>query len=570
MTSRPRELARNLVLGVSTAAGMAAEDPSLLVVQAARRLPARVRGAVVRLLLAGGPSLSRRAVGAWLAGHDGEARELLGAALAGARPGGHPLLAEIGVLLDVPGAEIAGSRAAAARAALRRGEVSGAVDLARGTPLAARFASERCAMTPGHELRTLPPAPVRAAAGPAPRALHVLTNSFPHTPSGYAVRSHEVLLAQRRAGVAVEAVTRVGYPITVGKALARHRDVVDGVGYSRLVPWRSARTPGARLQQQLEELRPLARRYAPSVLHTTTNYTNALVTRALARELGVPWVYEARGVLEDTWVASFPPHLREAAAASEKHALLRARELEVARSADRVVTLSEVLREELVARGVPRERTRVVPNGVDGRLLQVREAPAAARRALGLPGEGFWVGTVSSLVAYEGLDTLLRAVALVRAEGVDVRAALVGDGVSAPGLRRLSEELGVQEAVSMPGRVSTAQAERWYLALDAFAVPRVDSAVTRSVTPLKPVTAMALGRPVIASDLPALREVTGGAGLYTRAESPESVAEAILRLARSEEVREERAAAGRAEAATRTWDSLGARYRAMYEEVVPA
>ena len=574
MTSRPAELLRNLMLGLDTAVSMAAEDPGVLMIQAARRAPAAVRQSVSRALLGGGRApLASQALGSWLAGHDDQARIAVAECLRlrSARPGPlRTLLAEVGVLLDVPGAAEHGSRATRARAALRRGEMSDAAATAgMNTRLGARLASERQAMTPGRELRERPFKAARAPGTPGEQitALHLLTNSVPHTSSGYALRSHQVLRAQHEAGIGVRAMTRVGYPISVGLAAAHHHDVIDGVPYDRLIPWRSARTPGARLQQNLELAREVMAATQPRVLHTTTNYTNALITRALSLESGVPWVYEVRGILEDTWVASFPVELREAARASEKFALLRARETELMMAADRVVTLGETVKADLVERGVAAHTITVAPNAVASDLLTRNRPAAQAREALGLPSRGFWVGTVSSLVAYEGIHTLIGGVAQLRAQGHDVRAAIVGDGAARPQLERLAQDLGVSEHVIFTGRVPSNQAADWYEALDVFALPRVDSHVTRTVVPLKPMQAMALGRPLIASDLPALAEVVDGpgAGLLVEPDSVTSLAAAIERLEQDPALCAQLSEAGRAFAATRTWESVGSTYRAMYE-----
>ena len=233
----------------------------------------------------------------------------------------------------------------------------------------------------------------------------------------------------------------------------------------------------------------------------------------MARSYGLPWVYEMRGVLECTWVASRPVSQQAEALSSERFALLRAKEAEMAQRADAVVVLSQVQAEDLAARGVEPSRITVVPNAVEQDVLEAtRYSPAAARQRLGLPPEGLWVGSVSSLVGYEGFDVLLRAVALCRARGIDVRCAIVGDGVSRPGLVALAGELGLESSVCvLPGRVERARALDWYQALDVFCVPRLDTPVCRLVTPLKPMTAMALGRPVVVSDLPALSELTAAA-----------------------------------------------------------
>ncbi|WP_092008929.1 glycosyltransferase family 4 protein [Brevibacterium siliguriense] len=135
----------------------------------------------------------------------------------------------------------------------------------------------------------------------------------------------------------------------------------------------------------------------------------------------------------------------------------------------------------------------------------VTRTPADMRRSLGLPGDGIWVGTAASIVGYEGLDDLVDAVILARSQGTDLRLLIAGDGVALPELRERAAVLG--ENAVFTGRVSQSQAIEYQLALDAIVVPRKDEPVCRLVTPIKPIEAMGLARPVVISDLPALREL---------------------------------------------------------------
>ena len=146
--------------------------------------------------------------------------------------------------------------------------------------------------------------------------------------------------------------------------------------------------------------------------------------------------------------------------------------------------VEKLLRDDLVARGLSPDRVTVVPNAVDDALLDpARDLSAREARArLGLPEDGLWVGTVTSVVDYEGLDLLVRAVAELRSEGRDIRAAIVGDGTARPALLELVDSLGLTDAVVLPGRVPSSTAHDWHRALDIFAVPRRDSEVTRTVT----------------------------------------------------------------------------------------
>ena len=424
--------------------------------------------------------------------------------------------------LPLPAGAGAGLRA---RAAWQHGDLTEAVrvlaerDGPGGSRQGARLASELRTYQPGHRLqapaRTLTPGAATRAAGDGPRALHLLTNSLPWTQSGYALRSHGILRAQQRDGTGVGAVTRVGYPVTVGLPRAAVTDVVDGVAYRRMLPRRLAPTPEGRLDQTAELLGHHVARLRPSVLHTTTHYVNGLVVEAVARSTGLPWVYEVRGQLERTWVASRPADERAAAAASERYRLWRARELEMAGSADHVVVLSTVLRDDLVARGLPPASVTVVPNAVDGALLtadggDLGRGPARARPA----EEGLWVGTVSSLVAYEGLDVLLHAVARLawRGPGRALRRRRGRDGKARPrparGHPRPGRHAVLPGASPRPTRSpGTAPSTCSRAAPGRRGEPHRD--------PAQADRGDGRGRPVVASDLPALAEMVAdpGAGL---------------------------------------------------------
>ena len=83
------------------------------------------------------------------------------------------------------------------------------------------------------------------------------------------------------------------------------------------------------------------------------------------------------------------------------------------RDADLVVTLGHAMKANIVAAGIPGEKIIIAPNAVGGAFLQQPRCTGDARRELGLPEDGFYIGTVSSIVAYEGLDDLVQAFALL-------------------------------------------------------------------------------------------------------------------------------------------------------------
>lgn len=561
---RAGELARNLRFTTSFVARTLVEDPLWLAVQAARRAPEPVRRPLVRALgLVPAPS-APHALGQMLAGDAARAAAEAEQLLARRDGRGRRIAAEVAVAVGRPDLldDVDGAGPARYRAAWLLGDAD-AIGPDAPAGLRAQVSQlrpEPAGDTPAHPGRARP-----AAASGDITVLHHLTNSLPHTQSGYTLRSHAILVAQRAAGIPAVATTRPGYPLTIGSLAARGTDVVDGVAYRRLIPGRVASDVTRRTAQETDLLVEAARAAGADVLHTTTPSANGVLARAAARRLGIPWVYEVRGLPEETWVASHGTDAaRDRAASSRRRALMQAKETELALAADAVVTLSGTMRDELVERGVPAHRITVVPNAVPDALLAAQHpTPEAARAALGLPA-GPAVGTVSSLVDYEGLETVVRTVATLRARGHDVTGLLVGDGVSRPALARLARELGVADHVVLPGRVPPGVALTWLAALDVVLVPRRDHQVTRLVTPLKPVEAMAVGRPVVASALPALVEAVGGAGLHIDADDTEGWADTVGALLDDAGRRAELVERGRAVATERTWVRNAETYRGIY------
>lgn len=456
---------------------------------------------------------------------------------------------------------------------------------------ALRLRSEIALVTPGHvlpprEIASAAPAVSRPAERPL-RVLHILTNSLPHTQSGYALRSHRILTALRREGIESVALTRTGYPVMIGAPAARDEDVVDGIRYVRSLPGTLSRTQEERLQHQVEEALRLVEEFRPDVLHATTNYLTALVAQAVSRATGIPWVLEFRGFMEQTWVASHhTDESRDAARRSEKALLIARREAELAEAADAVVTLSRTMADELVSRGVPADHILLAPNGVDDALLEGGMDPRRARGEVGLdrcaeiPGDAILLGAASALVDYEGFDTLLRALALLGEDDslpANVRdrfhVVLVGDGAARPGLVALADELGLSGRVHLPGRVPRETARRWVEALDAVIIPRHDLDVARLVTPQKPVEALALGRPVIASDLPALRESLSTpdgrpSARFFAPGSARELQEAIRGTVLDTSSADEHIGTGLEIARDRSWSGVAKRYHGVYSQVL--
>ena len=444
--------------------------------------------------------------------------------------------------------EIGAARQAAARAAVAApdrslaqrlaaavlegaGEPSSALDLARRSGDVGqerRLTGVMRELDPGW----IPKLPSMQPGEPQPsrRALYLLEASLPHTPSGYAYRSRDVLRALRDTGLDPVAATRLGFPSSRGVRNYSAVEEVDGVVHHRF------NVPGLRqysgipidvqLQRNAECLLDLAERVKPGVIVSGTPVRNGILGRALRSATGIPFAYDVRGFPEMTWAT------QPGGASSELYALRRRAETACVLEADAVITLSDTMRDELLARGADPDLVFVVPHVVDVDRFAPRPRDPELIQAYRLE-DSFVVGSVTSLTEYEGLHELLRVAARARADRPDLRVLIVGDGPARASLESLAGELGMGDTVVFTGRVDQSRIVDHYALLDLFALPRRDVEVCRSVTPLKPFEALAMGVPVIASDLPALAEIVSesGGGRLVQADSEDDLGAAIIGLA---------------------------------------
>src|SRR5262249_52617994 len=166
---------------------------------------------------------------------------------------------------------------------------------------------------------------------------------------------------------------------------------------------------------------------------------------------------------------------------SEIYRLRRTAETRCALEADAVITTSETMRGELTRRGLDAECGAVVPQVGDLEAYSPRPRPAELARPHGIHA-ALLSGSISSLLDYEGIDLLLRALALARAEREDLAVLVVGEGPARPSLEDLARELGIEDAVTFTGRIDHARIPDHYALLDVFALPRRDLEVCRTVT----------------------------------------------------------------------------------------
>lgn len=247
---------------------------------------------------------------------------------------------------------------------------------------------------------------------------------------------------------------------------------------------------------------------------------------------------------------------------------LRQQELACLQAADGIVTVSEVNRTEIVSRGIDRQRVRVLPNGIHPDQFTYRPA-----REL-YPDEPLQIAYVGTMAVWQGIDTLIEAVALTnRDRRVELQIQGVGGRGRAAELARNSRRLGIEDRVHFRPAGDQASVLRLLHDSHVAAVPllAVDRNVRQGCCPLKLLEAMAAGTPVLASDLLVVRELATPELHYlpARAGDARNWKNGLLRLAEDEALRSSLSSAARTQVETHfPWQRSLDQLVALYEQVL--
>jgi glycosyltransferase involved in cell wall biosynthesis len=293
---------------------------------------------------------------------------------------------------------------------------------------------------------------------------------------------------------------------------------------TRWIPAQFGLAPGA-----LRAAFTLVRDFRPDVLYANGIHFQTSIAAALVQQrTGLPMVTSSHGAAgtllrQPTRTLHW---LYEATAA--RYILARS---------TRVVTVSRPSLEHLLELGVDAERIRLVPNGVDlDRFQPPRRRPAGDPQVV----------YVGRLITYKGPEILLDALLALHAKGVPFNAVFAGEGALRERLERRADGAPVElagQVVDVPERLRRA---------DVFVLPSLTEGM-----PLSLLEAMASGCCVIASDIPACRDVItdGRDGLLFPTGEVNALARTLERVLSDGALRRRLGRAAAATAKRLSWDA---------------
>lgn len=454
----------------------------------------------------------------------------------------------------------------------------------------------------------------------APRVMHILANSVPDL-NGYAIRSHDLLVSLKDADICEPIVlTSPYYP---DREAMRDDAVVDGIEYNRSMVHSAksavkentgfnvpktqpllVRVPKFALYKSILLLkiltRPVYKRvtmfrkflgekrtmkrfereiisraklHRPNIIHAHTPFRVGLPAMRASQKLGIPFIYEVRGMWEDSAVAQgrWTPK-------SIPYRYYRSQENKVIKHADDVIVIGENLMKEIDSRNLRSTLPTMIPNAVGRKIAtyplefehHLPESVNELTERLKLEESTIVVGYIGSLRALEGVDFTAKAVAKCASDGLDIRLLVCSSKANQNDLRNLCSNLGIENQSFIEGPYPHDEIVHFYDLIDIFVVSRPDSNVTRIVPPIKPLEAMIRQLPTVVSDLPALCEIIEHrkTGMTFPAQDIQGLSSVIRELALDPSLREGIGRAARNYVLKeRTWSDIVHRYNEIYQRI---
>ncbi|MBI3610829.1 MAG: glycosyltransferase [Nitrospirae bacterium] len=233
---------------------------------------------------------------------------------------------------------------------------------------------------------------------------------------------------------------------------------------------------------------------------------------------------------------------------------------------DRIVAISEGVRNVLIEDGLDPDRIEVIHSGIDPRPFEPNFPSGEARREFGIPEKSPVIGCVAYFADHKGHRYLVEAAARVAAAVPEVRFLLVGDGELRPLIERQIKGLGLDKNVILTGFRN--DIPRLLAAMDIVALASHLEGLGTSL-----LDAMAMARPVVATRTGGIPEMVedGLNGRLVPPRDPAAMAEALIELIRRPDERRRMGKAGRARMLEKfSADAMVAATESLYLKVLSA
>lgn len=394
------------------------------------------------------------------------------------------------------------------------------------------------------------------------KVLHILDSYLPQY-SGYAFRSKYILNYQKKMGIT---------PIVVVSPQNsngfKNFEVIDDIACYRCPPPNgiTKKFPYFKelyvMKTLKEYITVISKKYNINIIHSHSPILCGRPALKAAKILRLPVVYEVRALWEDAAAEH-----KKISSKSLRYRLSRSMETDLFKKVDAITTLCRNLKEEIESRGIQKGKIYVVNNGVDSKRFFSQPKDNSLLKRYHLEGKTI-LGYIGSLFSYEGLDCLIKAIKIIVNEYKKVCFLLIGDGPEIDNLKNLANTSGTSQYIIFTGKIPHSEILSYYSIIDIFVYPRRSNRLTDLTTPLKPLEAMAMAKPVIGSDVGGIKEIinNGKTGLIFQSGDLVDLANKCLTLIKNEKDRKTLGERAREYIIKhRNWEKIVGKYLDIYD-----
>lgn len=335
------------------------------------------------------------------------------------------------------------------------------------------------------------------------KVLHILYQSHPNI-SGSSTRTRDILTSQKNIGIEPIVITS---PFQKGLKSNNIVENIYGVKHFRTYsgkPNEEVKEDNNNIFIKINKffriisfkrkILKVVLKEKPDLLHAHAMFFCAYPAILIGKKMKLPVFYEVRSLWEERRKDFAPSNVLR----KIEFIVLRKIETYCMNKADHIVAINENLKQDIIKRGISDDKITVIGNAVDLDFLEGQRTRISKEKR-----DSITFGYVGSISPIEGLDSLIE---LFKTNFLENRLLIYGRGKESY-VNHLKMQISDYDNIEYRGEIDRNEIYRAYENIDVIVNPRVKLKITDTVTPLKPLEAMALEKIVIASDVGGMKEL---------------------------------------------------------------
>jgi len=296
-------------------------------------------------------------------------------------------------------------------------------------------------------------------------------------------------------------------------------------------------------------IRGICRKHNIDIIHA---HNPRFAFYSLLALTGKPLICETHALTHTSFIKSFPVYFTY-------------------KICNKIIVLSNSAKQEIVERyKIPLNKVEVIFNGVDlKRFTNFKKNSLFIREKYNIR-ERYILGYIGTFCKWQGVRHLVRSFSYVVKKRDDVELMLVGDGPDFKNIKILIDRLNLKGKIMLTGEVPPNEIPDYLKSIDIFIIPRPNTIENETAIPLKLLEAMAMSKPIVATNVEGISEVIndGIDGILAIAGNDGKLAEKILMLLDNKSLRKKIGENAKERVKSFKWECSAKKIAQIYKQIL--